>query len=221
MFEKLSFYDILSYIFPGSIVISTLYIINHQSGFYMFKDLNTDSFFFQCVLFLFAYVCGMVIHNLSDYVLHKNWNKRDNLLWRLKWISRVYKKENTDTRKAIDKYLQDKYISANSKTVQRDAFESMHAQMRKTKAEQLNIMRAQTIMFANSSIAFFIAAFVSAIYLMTICAPFCSYLKYAAPLFLLAVLCYLLAVARQKSMISKVFWNFANHLRYENKTDKQ
>jgi hypothetical protein len=199
MTEKFSLYDLIGYIFPGTVIVCVLLIINKISGFYSLIDMNIDSFFYQCVLLLLSYVSGMAIHLLTDFMFRTSRNKKDNPFWRLKWITKELDRQPLFQRNKLMAYLNDRQVDYRSELFRTTVFGEMFRNVRAGKEHAIRAMQSQVTMFGNSCTAFLLATLLIWVYMWRAGFPCVDLLKYVLPPLCLAASCYLLAVVRQKT----------------------
>ena len=204
--EKISFFDLVSYLLPGSILIWGI------PPFYKF-DLwgNTlfacnNELFSSFVLLFFAYLIGMIIHEIAEISEIED-KAGNNLLWKHKWITQIYEKKlKQEKRDIINNELNTLNINTESRDFQIGYFNKIR------QGQDIRYIHAQSILFRNSFIVAILLLFIWLVYDIYSCVCWSIILQHSICFLFAALMTFWLAVRRKKAIIRTIFWNHANKL---------
>lgn len=208
--DKITLYDLLSFLLPGSILIEGGFILNDYIQLYPATKANTDSFFSQFSLLLLAYIAGLAVHQIVEATCRRN-KGDNNMLWKLKWITQGVENLKPERKEKLITYLQSNGTSHKSFSFQTESWSKMYKEVYQQKASEIKVLQSQTTMLINGSMAFLIITVGSIISILFTQQDQIGLflLKYTAPLITFTLGCFFLAISRQKAIIRTVMWNYS------------
>lgn len=208
--EKITFYDLIGFIFPGSVILIGFIIMNNNAGWYPLIKCDSTLFLFEFFLLLMAYIVGFAIHSLSEIIYRRN-KDNNNLLWKLKWITQAIDNLKKEKKDSMLQFFAKENIDYRSEYFQTKVWTQMHSQVCEQKNYELKALNAQSTMLANASVSFGLLAIAALpyIYFYEQYSFWYSLLKYELPLILFTISCFRLAVGRKKAIIRTVIWSYS------------
>ena len=204
--EKISFFDLVSYLLPGSILIWGVLPICSFDFFGNGLFIGNNELFVSLVLIFFAYLIGMFIHEIAE-ILEKENKTGNKPMWRYKWVTQVYlKKIKQEKRDIINNELNTLNINPESRDFQIKYFNKI------SQGQDTKYIHAQSILFRNSFIVAILLLFIWLVYDIYSCVCWSIILQHSICFLFAALMTFWLAVRRKKAIIRTIFWNHANKL---------
>jgi len=203
--EKISFFDLVSYLLPGSILIWGVLPICSFDFFGNGLFIGNNELFVSLVLIFFAYLIGMFIHEIAE-ILEKENKTGNKPMWRYKWVTQVYlKKIKQEKRDIINNELNTLNINPESRDFQIKYFNKI------SQGQDTKYIHAQSILL-NSFIVAILLLFIWLVYDIYSCVCWSIILQHSICFLFAALMTFWLAVRRKKAIIRTIFWNHANKL---------